>query len=50
MENVKLFFMILSAVLFFIGAFAWQPPVDPYRIRFIAAGLLAYVVSILIKT
>jgi hypothetical protein len=48
MANLKLFFMILAAVLFAIGAFAWPAPIEPYRIRFVAAGLLSVVVSFLI--
>ena len=39
--------LAFSFVLFAIAAFAWQPPIEPYRLRFIAAGLLFWVATLL---
>jgi hypothetical protein len=39
--------LVFAFVLFFIAAFAWQPLVEPYRIRLIAAGLTVWVASVL---
>jgi hypothetical protein len=50
MQQLSMFFMILAAVLFFLGAFAWPPVIDSYRLKIVSAGLLAWVVSILIRT
>jgi hypothetical protein len=32
--------VVIAAVLFGIGAFAWPAVVDPYRTRLIACGLM----------
>jgi hypothetical protein len=41
----QLILVILAAVLFFLAAFAWPAPVEPYRTKLVAAGLLCWVVS-----
>ena len=37
--SLGLFVFILGLALFFIAAAAWPTPVEPYRVKIIAAGL-----------
>jgi hypothetical protein len=39
--------LVFAFVFFAIAAFAWNPPVDAYRVRLIAAGLTFWVASVL---
>jgi hypothetical protein len=43
--TVHLVLVILAALLFFIAAFAWPAPVEPYRTKIIAAGLFFWCAS-----
>jgi len=36
---LHLILMVLALVLFFLAAFAWPAPVEPYRLKLMAAGL-----------
>lgn len=42
---VHLFLVVLACALFAIAAFGWPAPVDPWRTRLIAAGLLFWTLS-----
>ena len=42
---LHLFLVILAAVLFFIGAFAWPPVVEPWRVKIVSAGLFFWILS-----
>jgi len=42
---VHLFLIVLACVLFLLAAVAWQPPVEPYRIKLISAGLFCWAVA-----
>lgn len=44
----KLICLVFALVLFFIGAFAWPAPVEPYRAKIVSAGLMFYILSLLI--
>jgi hypothetical protein len=41
----RLFLIVLACVLFFVAAVAWQPPIEPYRSKLIAAGLFCWAVA-----
>jgi hypothetical protein len=45
MTPFHIFLLALACVFFFIGAFAWPAPVEPYRIKIVSAGLLAWCAS-----
>lgn len=36
---LRLIFEVLALVMFAIAAFGWPAPVEPYRLKFVAAGL-----------
>lgn len=40
---------VFAFVLFAFAAFAWQPPIEPYRIRLVAAGLAFWVLAVLLS-
>jgi len=40
--------IVFAFVLFAFAAFAWQPPIEPYRMRLVAAGLAFWTLSLLI--
>ena len=40
--------LIFAFVLFFIGAFAWPPTVEPWRVKIVSAGLMFYILSMLV--
>lgn len=42
---LHLLLVVLAAVLFLIGAFAWPVPFEPWRTKFISAGLFFWVLS-----
>jgi hypothetical protein len=42
MSPFHIFLLALACVFFVIGAFAWPAPVEPYRIKIVSAGLLAW--------
>ena len=42
---LHLILVILAAVLFFLAAFAWPAPVEPYRTKLIAGGLFCWCLS-----
>lgn len=40
--------LVFAFVLFFIGAFAWPVPVEPYRLKIVSAGLMFWVLAQLV--
>lgn len=43
--------LVIAALAFFVAAIAGDPsPVSPYRVRIISAGLLFWVVEIILTT
>ena len=42
---VRLFLMVLAVVLFFIAAFGWPAPVEPYRLKIVAGGLFCWALA-----
>ena len=42
---IRLFLMVLACVLLFLAAGAWQPAVEPYRIRLGWAGMFCWCLS-----
>jgi len=40
--------MVFAFVLFAIAAFAWPAPIEPWRVKIVAAGLMFYVLAQLI--
>jgi hypothetical protein len=50
MQNApwSLICLVFALVLFAIGAFAWPVPVEPYRVKIVSAGLMFYILSLMI--
>jgi hypothetical protein len=44
----QLICFVFAFVLFAIGAFAWPPVVEPWRLKIVSAGLMFYVLAQLI--
>lgn len=42
---VHIILIVVALVCFAFAAFAWPPPVEPYRSKLIAAGLFFWVLS-----
>lgn len=42
---MHLIFIVLAMVLFAIAGFGWPAPVEPYRMKLVAAGLFFWVLS-----
>jgi hypothetical protein len=42
---LHLILIVLATVLFFLAAFAWPAPVEPYRMKLVAAGLFFWCLS-----
>lgn len=42
---LRIILVIIAGVLFGFAAFAWPAPVEPYRVKLIAAGLMFWVAS-----
>ena len=42
---LHLILVVLACVLFFLGAFAWPAPVEPYRTKLVAAGMFCWCLS-----
>jgi hypothetical protein len=40
--------VLFAFVLFAIAAFAYPPPVEPYRLKLVAAGLMFYMLSLFV--
>lgn len=43
--SLGLVLMLLALVFFFIAATAWPAPIEPYRLKLIAAGLFCWSLS-----
>jgi hypothetical protein len=41
--------LIFAFVLFALAAFAWPAPVEPWRLKLVAGGLMFYTLSLLVK-
>ena len=44
-DPVRLFVFVLGLVLFFFGALAPWPPVEPWRLRIVSAGMFCWALS-----
>ena len=47
-ENRAPFRIVLAAIalaMFLVAAFAWPAPIEPYRVRFVGAGLFFWLLS-----
>ena len=42
---MRLIALTFALVLFLLAAVPWSPPYEPWRLRFIAAGLAAWVAT-----
>lgn len=42
---LRLILIVLAIVLFAIAGFGWPAPVEPYRLKFIGAGLFFWALS-----
>jgi hypothetical protein len=42
---LHLIVLVLALVLLFLGAFAWPAPVEPWRVKLVAAGLFFWCLS-----
>jgi hypothetical protein len=42
---LKVFLLVLAAVLLFLAAFAWPVPVEPYRAKLGWAGMFFWLIS-----
>lgn len=40
--------LVFALVLFAIGGFGWFAPIEPCRVKLVAAGLFFYVLSLLV--
>jgi len=41
--------LVFAFVLFFIGAFAWPAPIEPYRLKIVSACLMCMVLAQLVN-
>ena len=42
---LHLIFVVLALVLFALAGFGWPAPVEPYRVKIVAAGLFFWCLS-----
>jgi hypothetical protein len=47
-EPIHTFVFVLAIVLFFLAAVPWTPPLEPWRLRLISAGLFCWALSSII--
>jgi hypothetical protein len=41
--------LVLAFVLFAFGAFAWPVPFEAWRVKIVSAGLMFYILSLLVR-
>ena len=47
-EPIHMLIFALGVVLFFLAAFPWSQPLEPWRLRLVSAGLFCWALSTII--